>query len=241
MSNLSAFLSQVEPFSRLPAEEVERLALLSQVVRHTKGEVLYNEGERGAQVWVLLQGRLDIFKYNSDGKALAIESIQPKQLFGTLCRLGALSATIYPCTAIAATDCQSIRIPDRFFNSLYNRFPVMVSSTCQLCSGRLRLMQSNATSYQEPVKQRIVKVLFQLRQRYGDELHCTKREISELAGTTVETTIRVLSDFKKRRWIASQRGRITLREVTALRSCLPEVQVPVLHGENTPLLNALTV
>jgi CRP/FNR family transcriptional regulator, nitrogen oxide reductase regulator len=222
MNSLAAFLMKVEPFNRLPVEAVERLSLLSQVVRHTKGEVLYNEGESGAQVWVLMEGRLEIFKYNADGRPLAIESIQPRQLFGTLCRLGALAATTYPCTAVAATDAVSIRIPDRFFNGLYQRFPAMVSSTCQLCSLRLGSMQQRAVTYQEPVRTRIVRILFQLQKTNGNELPYTKREISELAATTVETTIRVLSVLEKKRWVSSERGKIMLKNIPHLQSLLAE-------------------
>jgi CRP/FNR family transcriptional regulator, nitrogen oxide reductase regulator len=222
MNSLSAFLTKVEPFTRLPVEEVERLSLLCQVVRHAKGEVLYNEGETAAHVWILQEGRLEILKYNNDGRSLAIESIQPKQLFGTLCRLGALKASIYPCTAIAAADSVSVRIPDRFFNGLYNRFPAMVSSTCQLCSLRLGSMQQRAVTYKEPVRTRIVRILFQLQKTNGNELPYTKREISELAATTVETTIRVLSTLQKKHWVASQRGKILLKDIPHLESLLQE-------------------
>ena len=219
MNSISEFLLKVEPFSKLPVDEVERLSLLSQTVHHTKGEVVYNEGEAASSVWLLQAGQMQIFKYNPDGRPLAIESIQPKQLFGTLCRLGVADA-IYPCTAIASQDSLSARIPDRYFQGLYNRFPAMVSSACQLCSQRLGWMQNNVATHQEPVKQRIVRVLFQLQQKGSNELIYTKREISELAATTVETTIRVLSDFKKKRWISSERGKLTLKDLPRLRDVL---------------------
>lgn len=222
MNTTSVFLSKVEPFNRLPTEELERLSLLTQVVRHAKGETIYSEGESAANVWVLQQGRLEIFKYNSDGRPLAIESIGPKQLFGTLCRLGALTATTYPCTAVAAIDSVSLRIPDRYFNSLYNKFPALVAGACRLCSLRLRTLQQRATTYQEPVQTRILRTLFQLQKANGNELLCTKREISELAATTVETTIRVLSAFEKKRWLSSERGKITLKDIPHLQSLLQE-------------------
>lgn len=225
MNSLAAFLIKVEPFSQIPVDEVERISLLSQVMRHQKGEVLYSEGESAAHVWILQQGRLEIFKYNSDGRPLAIESIQPKQLFGTLCRLGIQVATTYPCTAVAAGDSVSIRIPDRFFNSLYNRFPAMVSSTCRLCSLRLGSMQQRAITYQEPVRARIVRTLFRLKKTNGNELPYTKREISELAATTVETTIRVLSVLEKKHWVASERGKIMLKDIPHLQELIQDKAV----------------
>jgi CRP-like cAMP-binding protein len=124
--------------------------------------------------------------------------------------------------AVAAMDSVSIRIPDRFFNGLYNRFPEMVSSTCRLCSLRLGSMQQRASTYPEPVRTRIVRILFQLQKTNGNELPYTKREISELAATTVETTIRILSVLEKKRWITSERGKIMLKDIPHLQSLLQE-------------------
>ncbi|HVO33529.1 MAG TPA: Crp/Fnr family transcriptional regulator [Elusimicrobiota bacterium] len=221
MNHLSAFLSRIEPFSQLPLEELDRVAMQAQVVKHNKSEVVYHEGEEGSHVWTLMQGRLTIFKYNSIGKPLAIETIHPKQMFGTLCRLGGTSPT-YPCTAVASMNSVSVRMSDRLFQNLCTRFPAMVSSACRLCSERLGVMQARAATAVEPVRQRIVKVLLQLQKTSGNELPYTKREISELSGTTVETTIRVLSEFNRNHWIASSRGKITLKDVVRLRSCLGE-------------------
>jgi CRP/FNR family transcriptional regulator len=220
MNSVAAFLMKVEPFNRLPPEEVHRLSLLCQVVQHAKGEMLYSEGERAVHVWVLQAGRLDIFKYHGSDRPLAIESIQPRQLFGTLCRLGALSWSTYPCTAIAATDSVSIRFPDRIFAGLYNRFPAMVSSTCQLCSLRLGVMQQQAVTYQDPVQTRIVRALFELQKTNGNAIPYTKREISELAGTTVETAIRTLSALQKKHWVDSKRGTIFLKDIPHLKTII---------------------
>lgn len=220
MNSIATFLMKIEPFNQLPVEEIQRLSLLCQVTRHAKGEVLYSESEPAAHVWILQAGRLEIFKYRGEDHPVAIESIQPKQLFGTLCRLGALASSTYPCTAIAATPSISIRFPDRIFAGLYNRFPALVSSTCRLCSLRLGSMQQRAVTYQEPVRTRIVRILFQLQKTHGNELPYTKREISELAATTVETTIRTLSALEKKHWVTSERGKIKLVDIGHLQAML---------------------
>lgn len=223
MNSLCAFFMKVEPFSKLPVSELERLSLMVQVTHHAKGESLFTEGEEANHKWLLQAGQLQIFKYSSEGRPFAIDSVEPQQLFGTLDRLGIVAALTYPCTAIATRDSTSIKIPDRIFQSLYTRYPAMIASICGLCSERLNLMQERALDYQEPVRQRLVKVLFQLRQRsHGNVLNFTKREISELAGTTVETAIRVLSEFQKKHWIASRRGEVTLRNVPGLQHLLAD-------------------
>ena len=219
MNKLAAFLSQVTPFQGLPPAEMERLLSVLREVRHARGETVFSEGDPADSVWILETGRLEIFKYTSEGRARAIEVINPKDLFGTLCRLGASGRT-YPCTAVAATESVSVRMPDAVFLEMFHRFPSVLTGVCTLCSNRLVQMQDLACSSQEPVEKRIVKVLVQLSDRHGNVLPYTKREISELAGTTVETTIRTLSEIQKKKWISSSRGEIVLEDKEKLQAFL---------------------
>src|SRR5450755_1040455 len=110
--NTKQFLLQTNPFKVLPTAELDRLASRSRDESFGKGETVYSEGDAADSVWVLKKGRVQIFKYSSQGRPLAIESISPGELFGTLCRLGG-DGRQYPCTAVAATASDVIRISDR--------------------------------------------------------------------------------------------------------------------------------
>lgn len=216
MTDLRKFLAQVDPFRALPAKELDRLITLTQEKHFDKGETIFSEGDPADSVWVLQEGRIQIFKYSSAGRPLAIESLGPKELFGTLCRLGG-NGRNYPCTAVTATPCNVLRILDRTFLDFYNRFPALVMGVCALCSQRLNEMQGISCAGQEPVEKRIAGILLQLQKQQGPVLTITKREVAELAGTTVETTIRTVSGFSKKGWVQSSRGKITLKN-------LPEIQ-----------------
>lgn len=219
MSDMRTFLSGMDPFRGLPPAEFDRLISVAQEKKHAKGETIFSEGDDASSVWVLYKGRLEIFKYTSDGRPRAIEIIQPKELYGTLCRLGGQGRT-YPCTAVASMDSVSIVIPEAVFLDLFRRYPSVVSGVCGLCSQRLAFMQELTCSTQEPVEKRIVRTLFQLSRSHGPVLPYTKREIGELAGTTVETTIRTLSNFEKKKWISSSRGEIRLKDENHLKTIL---------------------
>lgn len=218
-SALRQFLSQVDPFRSLPSKELDRLVSLANTKTYAKGETIYSEGDTADSVWILKEGRIQIFKYTSGGRPQAIESLGPKELFGTLCRLGNNGRT-YPCTAVTSTPCTIIRVLDRTFLDFYNRFPALVSGVCSLCSQRLNAMQGLSCSAQEPVERRIAAILLQLRKEHGDTLSFTKREIAELAATTVETTIRTMSAFAKKGWITSSRGKVVLKDPAQIKKLL---------------------
>ena len=156
-------------------------------------------------------------KRNRSRPPRAIEIIQPRDLYGTLCRLGGQDRT-YPCTAVAAVDSVSIVLPEAVFLDLFRRFPSVVTGVCGLCSQRLNMMQELTCSSQEPVEKRIVRTLFQLAKSHGKILPYTKRQIGDLAGTTVETTIRTLSQLQKKKWISSSRGEIRLEDEAKLKT-----------------------
>jgi len=221
-TSLRQFFSQVSPFSVLPANEMGRLIALAQEKHYRKGETIYSEGDVADSVWVLKEGRVQIFKYSSAGRPHAIENLGPNELFGTLCRLGANGRT-YPCTAIASTDSTVIRILDRTFLDFYNRFPAMVMGVCSLCSQRLNAVQGMSCSAQEPVERRIATLLLQLQKNHGATLPFTKRELAELAGTTVETAIRTISGFSKKGWVSSARGSIVLKSPANIQKLLDTV------------------
>lgn len=216
------FLSQISPFKVLPPDELNRLASRLQRKTYSKGETIYAEGDPAESVWVVTQGRIQIFKYSTQGRPLAIESIAPGELFGTLCRLGG-DGRQYPCTAVAAVDSDVLRIADREFLDVYNRFPAVVMGVCSLCSQRLRAVQGLSCSSQEPVEKRLAMLLLKLQKKHGMILPFTKRELAEQVGTTVETTIRVMSRFQKKGWVSSARGQITLKAPARLEKLLDSV------------------
>jgi len=47
----------------------------------------------------------------------------------------------------------------------------------------------------------------------------THHELARMAGTRWETSIRILSDMRKRRWIDSGRGHITILQPQAIQQC----------------------
>ena len=69
---------------------------------------------------------------------------------------------------------------------------------------------------------RIVCALLHINEKYGlDENKClnitlTRKEISELAGTTTESAIRILNDLKKEKVIVFYNNRIRIQDMNKL-------------------------
>src|SRR3989338_7312801 len=123
-ADVEKFLASVQPFKSLDKKDLKEIVSKTIEKTFSKEETVFNEGDIADSIWVLYKGRVQIFKYISDGRPFAIESLGSGELFGTLCRLGGNGRT-YPCTAIAAESSVTFRMSDRTFLEYYMRSPRM--------------------------------------------------------------------------------------------------------------------
>ena len=210
-NEIEKFLSSIDPFKTLIPQELSSLVSVSKLKTFKKGDTIYNEGEPAEGVWVLYKGRLQVFKFTSDGKSFALESLAPGEVFGTLCRLGSNNRA-YPCTAVCAEESRVILIPERIFLDCYSRNGGFVRGLCSLCSERLKDVQGLRCLGQEAVPKRIASVLTRLFQVHGHTIPFTKKELSELVGATLETTFRALKQLEDKKILSSARGKILIHK-----------------------------
>ncbi len=215
-TELEKFFASIEPFKSLEKKELKEIASKATEKSFRKEETIFQEGEPAESVWVLYKGRVQVFKYTSEGRPFAIETLGSGELFGTLCRLGG-NGRNYPCTAIAAMPTTVFRILDRIFLDYYMKSSGLVRGVCALCSDRLKDVQDLRCIGQESVAVRVANILLRLFQVHGDTIPFTKKEISELVGTSIETTFRTLADFHKKDMLTSVRGKIKINDPQKLK------------------------
>ena len=218
---IQKFLGSIEPFKSLSPGDLRDIASKTREKTFQKDEAIYNEGDIADSVWIVYDGRVRVFKYTSEGKPFAIESLAGGELFGTLCRMGGNNRT-YPCTAIAAEETVVLQLLDRVFLDYYTKSPGMLRGVCSLCSDRLKDVQDLRCMGQESVHIKLANILNRLYQVHGDTIPFTKKEISELIGVTLETTFRALSDLQKKGYLESQRGKILIKKPEELRSIVEQ-------------------
>ena len=73
------------------------------------------------------------------------------------------------------------------------------------------------TSLEKKVEQRLASILLMLSAKLGNTLSFTRQEIADMAGTTTETAIRIMSHLKDRGIISTVRGKVTIEDEEKLR------------------------
>ena len=171
------------------------------------GEVIFREGEKARHVWIVKKGWVRLVRQNSLKHPRTVFVLTPAEIF---CGISAFDHATYSATGIAATDSVLLQIPMEVFDELLDRSTLFAREILAVCCRRIRHMAEAYCLSQAPVETRILHVLNQLKKDFGSILPFTHREIAEMAGTTIETSIRTLSRLKKKGCVRSSRGKIVL-------------------------------
>ena len=211
---MEQFLADLELFKRLTTAERKRLAAAARETRYAKGETVFHQGDPAESVCVVKAGRVHLMKFLDGGQASTTCVMTQGEIF---CCLPALDRQPYPADAIAAADSVVVRIPTRVFHELLQQNPAFLeASLCTFCD-RLRQVEDKSCMAYDSVERRLAQALLTLSKKFGPTIPLTKHELAELANTTVETTIRILSHFKKQGLVRSSRGSTTIAKPDALQ------------------------
>jgi len=182
-------------------------------LRAEREEVFFHEGDDADDVYVARSGRVRIQHFRANGSVRTVCMIGPGETF---CCLPALDGGTYPATATAAEDSVVYRIPGGTFRRLVEEHPKFARLTLKHFCGRLREAGCEGCARADDAPSRLAAKLLAMADKFGNPVTLTRKELAELAGTTVETAIRVTREFENEGWLTLERGRITLRDRPAI-------------------------
>lgn len=212
-AKLPGFLAEVPPFKELPEGERARLVPEIETIEAAPGHVFFEEGAESDEVYLARTGRVRIQHFRPDGSVRTVCIIGPGETF---CCLPALDGGTYPATATAAEESVVYRIPGGTFRRLVEEHPKFARLTLKHFCGRLREAGCEGCARADDAPSRLAAKLLAMADKFGNPVTLTRKELAELAGTTVETAIRVTREFENEGWLTLERGRITLRDRPAI-------------------------
>jgi CRP-like cAMP-binding protein len=188
------------------------------------GDAIYNEGEYGDALYVLISGVVKLFRPYSGSKEATLRLLKPWDIFGHLAFAGEAKQRAY---AEAVTECKVTKVPKIFVERAIRRDPRVALKIMTLLE--LRLVQ-----YEELVKCllpreteiRLANLLPILAQKFGErssldgsvtiDLRLTHQDLAAMVASTRESVTKVLNEMRNRGVVEVESGRITLRDYAAL-------------------------
>jgi len=207
-ADAAAVLRQLPLFAELSEDGLKALSRLVMERRLEADEVLFWEGDASDFFYVITAGRVKVFKHASGGKEITIGFFSAGEMFG---EVAIFDGGAYPASAQATMTTRLLGIKKTDFTSFIAAYPQVAINIIKVLSGRLRDSQGRLRDLAgERVEQRLARILLMLSAKLGDTLPFTRQEIADMSGTTTETAIRVMGQFKERGIISSERGKITI-------------------------------
>lgn len=194
-------------FRRLPEKALEKLKASAQKASYPKGAVLFREGEPAEKLFIIVSGWVQIVRRVVNSQALTLDLVTPRD---PCCGLSACTGGRYMATAVAGTPVTAAILPSSVLKSLMEEHAGMASQVARLINTRYRHIAWAYSYAFAPVTRRIAAALLRFSEDFGRTLPLMRREVAALAGTTVETSIRVTRRMEKAGWVRMRRGRIEI-------------------------------
>jgi CRP/FNR family transcriptional regulator, nitrogen oxide reductase regulator len=202
-------------FSCLEKWELEEIALCAEFRHFCKGEFIFHEGDPPKILYIIGSGKVKQFKLSASGKAFTTAMMSSGDPLNAVALFGAKA---YFVSAQALNKTVALCIARENVLAFVEKYPIVGLRLIPLLGKVLNSAWERLTDFAgETVCQRVFNVLYMLYFKFGDAIPVTREEIADMAGTTPETTVRVLGRLKRLGIIDPMRGKIAILNGMKLR------------------------
>lgn len=201
-SNCNHKKDGISIFCNLDINELDNVSEHKRNIVFKKGQVLFSEGNQPHGIYCIYKGKVKIHKMGGEGKDQIVRLAKPSNIVGYR---SIFNNDTYYASATAIEDTEVCFISKQYVTDLIKNNNGFAFSIMNILSEDLKQAEEKITNMaQKHVRERIAEALLLLVEAYGYKADgitidssLTRREIANIAGTTTETSIRVLSDFDK--------------------------------------------
>jgi len=209
-------------FAGLGLAELQKMRAIAIPKRFGRKAILFSDGEEAKGFYVVLSGKVKVFKVSPEGKEQILHVITAPDAFAEAALF--LEGT-YPAFAEALSDCQVLFFPKRAFIQLIERNPQLSINMIVTLSQYLKrfAILIEELSLKE-VSSRVAKYFLDLSVKLSKEgksaqeveLDLSKTQLALKLGTISETLSRTLAKMKAKRIIDVKKNRILILNREAL-------------------------
>ena len=187
------------------------------------GVSVLTQGAQAQRAYAVLVGAVRIRQIGSDGAQALMRMIAPGEMFGTV---ALFTEGYYPADAETAMPSHIASWSKADFIALTMNFPQIAINIIGMVGQRLANVQNRLREMAtQSAEQRIAHALLMLVEQSGavqaeTGVICVplrRRDVAELAGTTLHTASRVLTAWEKAGLLARSRQMLAVRDASRLR------------------------
>lgn len=183
------------------------------------GEVVFHEGTQPQGVYVVCTGSVKIYKSSRTGQQLITRIESPGDLLGQISLLAKEGP--YTGTAEALEPSVVSMVDEKTFRDYLTRFPDAALALLRELARDVRRGENKARDIAfKPARGRLADVLLRMKKPgkgHSIVAGIKRRDLAEMAGLTIETTVRLLKDFESRGLVRKKDKDLVLLDETQLQ------------------------
>ena len=211
------FLGGILLFSHIKEESLHSLAKACRFVHVKKGEVLFFQSDPSELAYIVRRGVISIVLSSPDGREMVINEMRKGELFG---ELGILTDKNRSTTAMVRTDSEILVIPQKAFLRIVDDEPQLTRRMLEMTAARLQVSseRESALVFMD-AQARLAHLLLELDKQEADTGYITisQDELAHRIGLIRQTVAKALSNWRRKGYLLTGRGRIVLLNHKALR------------------------
>jgi CRP/FNR family transcriptional regulator, nitrogen oxide reductase regulator len=229
-------------FRDLSAPQCHEISAAARERTFSQDESILVEGDAMCSVSLLTAGHAKTVRHSAVGKLMILRVAGPGDV---LDGLGYGPGSTHWVGAYALEPCRILTWEIADFESLSQRFPVLLRNSLRILTQRMRILEGRVHEFaSERVPQRLARVLLRLIADSGScrgsapvDLSC--EELAQMAGTTLFTVSRLLCEWASQGIIRPERNAILCENLPGLIAVAMQVQSDpagsASTGDPTPL------
>jgi len=211
-------LKQHHLFSKLTESQLDRVYKYSQITRLDEGQILFNQSDRVKAFYMVLNGKMKLYRMSADGQEKIIEIVKQGEVFAEA--LMFIDQTDYPVSSAALCETEVLCInAEKFKNMLWES-----TETCLLLLGdmsfRLRKLVNEIDeltlhSGTCRVASYLIQELPEGQKQF--KLEIPKNIIAARLSIKPETFSRIIKSLNKQGILSIDRDSVIVHDVETLR------------------------
>jgi DNA-binding response OmpR family regulator len=204
-------------YSTLITKAIENKKTLN----YQKKDILFREFDKAYHVYYIKKGKAKSYKINDDGKEFIFEIFSQGDIIGMW---DVLKGEDYFLSVAAIEELEVVRISkDEIQKLLENNYDAAIN-LIEIMSKDIQDKEERIVQLAyDTVRMRVASALINLYDLFTDEkgnssFKIAREDLAAMVGTSTESVIRTLSDFKKEELIHISNNEISIKNIQALRN-----------------------
>ena len=211
-------LSDVDLFRDLSERDMADLDRVTTITAVPRGRVFYEPEDVSQVLFLIREGRVQIYRISPEGKKLVIATLGPGALFGEMALLG---QQMHNAFAEALDDCRIFVMSRADLERLILNQPAVGQRVLETTGKRLRDAEKRLEDMAfKSIPARLASLLLRMSAEQGSDevVGMTHQDLAETVGTYRETATQVLNDMKADGLIEIGRKRIKILDRARLEA-----------------------